>query len=119
MIQLRILRDTYFKRKTVDSLELDENDKVKTFAGETYDLASWAEVENHLFVEFQTRKFRDRSVWFVFSPDAEILIEGLPHELQSDTKAYEFMRRLNDLSRSISEVQNFLTEQMKYKLNKT
>jgi len=115
MIQLRILRDTYFKRKTVDSLELDELDKVKISAGETYDLASWAEVESHLFVEFATRKFRSRSVWFVWFADAEILKDGEPLVLVSDTKTYEFMRRLNDLSRAISQVQNFLAEQMKYK----
>lgn len=115
MIQLRILRDTFFKKQTLDALELSELDKVKISSGETYDLSSWAEVENHLFVEFSTWKFRSRSTWFVFSPDAEILKDGEPIVLHSDTKTYEFMRRLNDLSRSITEVQNFLSEQMKYK----
>lgn len=115
MIQLRILRDTYLKKQTLEAQNLGELDKVKISAGETYELTSWAEVEGHLFVEFSSLKFRDRSTWFVFSADAEILKDGVPLILQSDTNSYEFMQRLNDLSQAISQMQNFLAEQMKYK----
>ncbi|NJM90662.1 MAG: hypothetical protein HC847_29630 [Hydrococcus sp. RU_2_2] len=60
-------------------------------------------------------QFRSRSTWFVWGADAEILKDGEPLVLTSDTKTYEFMRRLNDLSQAISQVQNFLSEQMKHK----
>jgi hypothetical protein len=116
MIQLRILRDSYLKKKTVDSLDLEEADKVKIAAGNLYELDSWAEVSEHLFVELAA-SINGKAAWFVFSPDAEILKDGQPLILQSDTRTYEFMRRLDDLSDSISKVQNFLSEQMKYKQN--
>lgn len=114
MIQLKTLKETYFKRKTVEALELEENKRVKVAAGEIYDLVSWAEVEGHLFVELNL-KIRDRSVWFIWAADAEILKDGQPLVLVSDTKIYEFMALIAQLSDSISKVQNFLVEQMKYK----
>lgn len=115
MIQLKIVRDTYLKKQTLDCSELSDLDKVKTSAGETHELTSWAEVERHLFVEFATYRVRDRSTWFVWSPDAEILKDGQPLTLVSDTKTYEFMQRLEVLTKAISDVQEFLTSQMKYK----
>ena len=115
MIQLKLVRDTYLKKQTLDASELEELDKIQSVAGATYELSSWAEVENHLFVELKNTKLRDRSTWFVWSPDAEILKDGQPLTLVSDTKTYEFMQRLEVLTKAISDVQEFLSELMKPK----
>lgn len=116
MISVKILKDTYFKRKTADASELpNETDKAFVSAGAVLELESWAEIENHLFLEFKTERIYDRSVWFVWSPDAEILKDGQPLTLVSDTKTYQFMALLDRLNEAIADVNVFLKEQMKYK----
>lgn len=115
MISVRILRDTYFKRKTADASELTGEEKAFVAAGAVLELETWAEIENHLFVEFKSERIYDRSVWFVWAADAEILKDGQPKVLVSDTKIYQFMALLDRLSEAIADVNIFLKEQMKYK----
>lgn len=79
---LRILRDTYFKREPLPSVELSPSERYEVKAGTTFPLQSYAygtderDFNGHIKFALENREIRGFNTWFVYEGHAEVLANG-------------------------------------------
>ncbi|MGB5959289.1 MAG: C39 family peptidase [Coleofasciculaceae cyanobacterium] len=74
---LKVIQDTFFKARPLQSSTLSEPEKQKIEAGTVLELVAFEFVRDHLRITLRKDSFKNSKIWYVYKPDIQILREGI------------------------------------------
>lgn len=121
-VKLRVLRDTVFKQKPIDSTQISDPDDKQPIAKDTeLELHSWARLpdENaHLRVAFTDQSFKGKNTWYVFRGHVELVTAQASIEVgEAETKP-RVSTKVRDVKSCETKVVKGLDRQIIAEMNK-
>lgn len=74
---LKVIQDTFFKARPLQSSTLSESEKQKIEAGTVLELIAFEFVRDHLRITLRKDSFKNSKIWYVYKPDIQVLREGI------------------------------------------
>lgn len=73
---LKVMKDTFFKAKPINTSQLSNSEKQAIPAGKEFELVAFAPIRGHLRVALRNDSFNNSSIWYIFGQHAQVSQEG-------------------------------------------